>query len=63
VAQFEIIDDKTPGPGEYRWRLRASGNNEVIADSGEGYKSKADCQKGIDLVKAQAPTASVEDLT
>jgi len=36
---------------EYRWRYQAS-NTKVIADSGEGYKNKADCQHGIDLVKA-----------
>jgi len=37
--------------GEYRWRYQAS-NTLVIADSGEGYVNKADCQHGIDLVKA-----------
>lgn len=58
MAEFEIIKDTS---GEFRWRLRASGNNEVIADSGEGYEAKADCQKGIDLVKAQAATATVQD--
>lgn len=37
--------------GEYRWRYQAS-NTLTIADSGEGYINKADCQHGIDLVKA-----------
>jgi uncharacterized protein YegP (UPF0339 family) len=37
--------------GEYRWRFQAA-NTKIIADSGEGYKKKADCQHGIDLVKA-----------
>jgi uncharacterized protein YegP (UPF0339 family) len=62
MSEFEIYDDKTPGPGEFRWRLRAD-NGEIIADSGEGYKAKADCQHGIDLVKSEAPTAAVQDLT
>ncbi|TIR27201.1 MAG: DUF1508 domain-containing protein [Mesorhizobium sp.] len=44
---FLIYKDKS---GEYRWRYQAS-NTLVIADSGEGYKRKADCQHGIDLVK------------
>jgi uncharacterized protein len=35
--------------GEYRWRYQAS-NTKVIADSGEGYKNKADCWHGIHLV-------------
>lgn len=36
--------------GEYRWRYQAS-NTKTIADSGEGYKRKADCEHGIELVK------------
>ncbi|WP_081600885.1 YegP family protein [Sphingobium yanoikuyae] len=39
--------------GEFRWRYQAS-NAKIIADSGEGYKSKADCMHGIDLVKGSA---------
>lgn len=39
--------------GEYRWRLVAS-NSKVIADSGEGYRNKSDCQYGIQLVKGSA---------
>jgi len=35
--------------GEYRWRLQAA-NTKTIADSGEGYKNKADCKHGIQLV-------------
>lgn len=37
--------------GEYRWRYQAS-NTKTVADSGEGYKNKADCEHGINLVKA-----------
>lgn len=36
--------------GYWRWRLRAA-NNRTIADSGEGYHNKSDCQSAIDLVK------------
>jgi uncharacterized protein YegP (UPF0339 family) len=60
MAEFEIFKDDD---GHFRWRLRASGNNEPIADSGEGYTTKENCQDGIDLVKAQAATATVQDLT
>lgn len=45
---FLIYKDQA---GEYRWRLQAS-NAKVIADSGEGYKNKADCEHGIKLVQA-----------
>ncbi len=41
---------------QWRWTLYAS-NNRKIANSGEGYFNKADCQHAIDLVKGsrQAP--------
>ena len=35
---------------QWRWTLYAA-NNKKIADSGEGYWNKADCQHGIALVK------------
>lgn len=36
--------------GEYRWHYQAS-NTKIIADSGEGYKNLADCDRGIELVQ------------
>ena len=59
MAKFQIFKD---AKGEFRWRLRA-GNNEIIATSGEGYKAKADCQHGIELVKRDAPAAPVDEIT
>jgi uncharacterized protein YegP (UPF0339 family) len=59
MATFFIYKDNS---GEYRWRFRAN-NNEIVADSSEGYKNKADCQHGIDIVKQQSPSASVVDQT
>jgi uncharacterized protein YegP (UPF0339 family) len=61
MAEFEIYKDQD-NPQDFRWRLRAN-NGEIIADSGEGYNDRDDCEHGIDLVKAQAPTAQVQDLT
>lgn len=57
--KFTIYSDRA---GEYRWRLRAT-NGRIVADSAEGYRSKADCQAGIQLVKRGAPAASVNDDT
>jgi uncharacterized protein len=37
--------------GEWRWTYEAS-NGKTIAVSSEGYKNRADCQRGIDLMKA-----------
>lgn len=36
---------------EWRWTYEAS-NGRTIAVSSEGYVHKADCQRGIDLLKA-----------
>jgi len=58
-ADFEVFQDKR---GEFRWRLKAE-NNQVIADSGEGYKRKTSCKHGIGLVKQLAKKAKVEDET
>jgi uncharacterized protein YegP (UPF0339 family) len=30
--------------GEWRWRVRAN-NGRIIADSGEGYKTKGNCRR------------------
>ena len=59
MASFELFTDKA---GEYRWRLR-SGNGEIIATSGEGFKAKAGAKNGIEAVKRDAGSAEVKDLT
>jgi uncharacterized protein YegP (UPF0339 family) len=61
VTEFEIYKDQD-NPQDFRWRLRAN-NGEIIADSGEGYNAKDDCEHGIELVKTQSPGATVQDLT
>lgn len=43
----------------FRFHLKAA-NGEIIA-SGQGYKSKAAAEKGIESVKTNAATAKVED--
>jgi uncharacterized protein YegP (UPF0339 family) len=47
--------------GEFRWRLFAA-NNRIIADSGEGYVNKLDCQNGISLVQGSY-NATIQDQT
>lgn len=54
--RYVIYTDRA---GEFRWQLLAA-NNQVIADSGEGYTTKASCQHGISLNKASS-TAPVYD--
>ena len=52
--KFEMYTDKA---GEYRFRLKAS-NGQIIA-TGEGYRSKAGCQNGIESVRRNAADAPV----
>ena len=54
---FEVYKD---AKGEFRWRLKAT-NGELIANSGEGYKAKADCTHAIDLIKEGASKATTDD--
>jgi uncharacterized protein YegP (UPF0339 family) len=44
---------------QWRWRLEAA-NNRIIANSGEAYYNKADCQSAINLVKGSANAPVVE---
>ena len=53
--KFEIYQDTAK---EYRWRLKAA-NGAVLATSGQGYKAKADCQKGVERIKEQAGSDKV----
>jgi uncharacterized protein YegP (UPF0339 family) len=45
--------------GEYRWRARA-GNNEMVADSGEGYVEHRDALAAAAIL---FPEAEIEDET
>jgi len=44
---FELYKDNAQ---EFRWRLK-SANGQILATSGQGYKAKADCQKGVQRIK------------
>lgn len=52
--KFEMYLDKA---GEYRFRLKAV-NGEIVL-TGESYKAKAGCLKGIESIKNNAPDAPV----
>lgn len=52
-GSFEIFKDKV---GEYRFRLKAT-NGEIILAS-EGYKAKSGCKNGIASVKKNAATTA-----
>lgn len=50
AGKFEIYKDKA---GEYRFRLKASNGQNILAS--EGYKDKSGCKNGIESVKKNAP--------
>ena len=49
AGKFECYKDKA---GEFRFRLKASNGNTILAS--EGYKSKSGCTNGIESVRKNA---------
>ncbi|MEJ6655892.1 MAG: YegP family protein [Pseudomonas sp.] len=50
AGTFEVYQDKA---GEYRFRLKASNGQNILAS--EGYKTKSSCLNGVASVKTNAP--------
>jgi len=48
--------------GQFYFEIQSAGNYETLATS-ERYPTKAACQQAIDLIKAQAATATLNDQT
>ena len=55
--RFEVYRDRR---GEWRWRFRAP-NHRTLADSGEGYTNKTDCNMAILTIKREAATAPIQE--
>lgn len=49
--------------GDHYWSLHAEGNRKTVADSGEGYKHKADCIDAAKLIQSGAQFAIIVDDT
>lgn len=45
--KFEMYKDAA---GEYRWRFKAA-NGAILCTGGQGYKAKADCKHGVELIQ------------
>jgi len=56
--EFEVYEDSA---GEYRWRLRGR-NDQIVADSGEGYDSRDNAETAVDRVREYAPDADSLDI-
>ena len=59
TTTFELYKDKG---GEFRLRLR-NRDGDLLAISGKGYDTEADCQKVIDAIRRDAVKAKVDDQT
>lgn len=59
VAVFEMYKDSAD---EFRFRLKDD-EGSLLATSGKGYKTKADCKKVIDEIRASAAKAKLDDQT
>jgi uncharacterized protein YegP (UPF0339 family) len=58
TSVFELYKDTAD---QYRFRLK-TGDGVLLATSGKGYKTKADCQKVIDTIKNTVSRARVEEI-
>lgn len=59
--RFKLQNSQDPEQPFY-FEIQASGNYETLATS-ETYVGKADAEHAIDLIKAEAGTAQVVDVT
>jgi uncharacterized protein YegP (UPF0339 family) len=57
AAVFELYKDSAQ---EYRFRLK-DGEGNLLATSGKGYKTKAECSTVIEAIKRDAAKAKVEE--
>jgi len=57
MAKFEIYQDAI---GDYRWRFLAS-NGNILAESGQGFNNRANCEHSIILLKQQVSNALISE--
>ena len=57
APRYEVYKDSA---GEWRWRLIAANNRDIIAVPGEGYTTKANCKNGIASVQKNVNAPIVE---
>ncbi len=58
ALEFEVYEDSA---GEFRWRLRG-GNNQIVADSGEGYASRSGAEDAVERIGEYAPEADILEI-
>ena len=61
AAELKFIISKDSS-GKFRWKL-VSGNGQTVATPGQGYTTKQSCRDGIELIKQNAASATIDDRT
>lgn len=56
MSKFTLYTDKN---NDFRWKLVAS-NDSVVARSSEGFRSKDDCIKSLELARKEISGATVD---
>jgi uncharacterized protein YegP (UPF0339 family) len=56
--RFEIYRDRA---GRFRWRLRRH-DGQIVADSGQGYERREDCEADLRWIRSAAPNVPVRPL-
>ncbi len=57
-AKMELYED---GAYEHRWRIRAS-NGRIIASSGEGYATRAGCERACSKLNEYFCEGKIDDI-
>lgn len=59
MGKVEVYQDAV---GEWRWRIKGR-TGRVLADSGEGYVNRQDCETGLEVVRILSEQWPVERLS
>jgi uncharacterized protein YegP (UPF0339 family) len=60
--RFKIYEAKdAPGGQKGRWRWQLWSSSDIVAESGEGYVSKAECRRMIERIQSECPDAPIEE--
>ena len=55
MARFEVYRDNDK---LFRWRLRG-GDDQLLAESCQGYFNRSDCENAVSLVRSVVPRADI----
>lgn len=61
-APFDYAYTRIDNAGNYRFNMTGA-NYEIIARSSEGYTTRQGRENAIEVVKREAPSAAIDDLT